>query len=100
MLSVGLCSQLACIWEASARKPGNVHRYCDFADVSYLDFLTSAAAIAPILEAAEGKPVGRTIFDAVAATQQVVATNTNLGIILLLAPLAAADRSKLLPAGL
>ena len=31
-LSVGLCAQLACILEATARKPGNVHRYHDFDD--------------------------------------------------------------------
>jgi triphosphoribosyl-dephospho-CoA synthase len=47
--SPGLCAQLACIWEASARKPGNVHRFRDFADASYLDYLASAAAIAPVL---------------------------------------------------
>ena len=40
--SLGLCAQLACIWEATARKPGNVHRFRDFADVGYLDFLVSA----------------------------------------------------------
>src|SRR5436305_1903466 len=46
---VALCAQLACIWEATARKPGNVHRHCDFEDATYLDFLLSAAAIAPLL---------------------------------------------------
>ena len=34
--------KLACIWEATARKPGNVHRFCDFDDTTYLDFLDSA----------------------------------------------------------
>jgi triphosphoribosyl-dephospho-CoA synthase len=88
MLPVGLCAQLACIWEATARKPGNVHRYCDFKDTSYLDFLVSAAAIAPVMETAWSRPVGETILAAVQATRQVVRVNTNLGIILLLAPLA------------
>ena len=90
MLSVGLCTQLACVWEATARKPGNVHRYRDFDDATYLDFILSAAASAPVLETAGVRPVGLTILEAVRATRQVVRTNTNLGILLLLAPLAAA----------
>src|SRR4051795_2927126 len=71
MLPVGLCVQLACVWEATARKPGNVHRYRDFEDVTYLDFILSAAAIAPVLESAVGRPVGQTILDAVRATRLV-----------------------------
>jgi triphosphoribosyl-dephospho-CoA synthase len=89
MPSVGQCTQIACIWEVTARKPGNVHPYQDFEDVTYLDFLTSAAAIAPILEHAAGNRIGRTILRCVEATRALAETNTNLGIILLLAPLAA-----------
>jgi triphosphoribosyl-dephospho-CoA synthase len=89
MLPVGLCAQLACIWEATARKTGNVHRFQDFTDLTYLDFLASAAAIAPVLERARGQRVGRTVLEGVRATRQVVTSNTNLGILLLLAPLAA-----------
>ncbi len=89
MPGVGLCVQLACVWEATARKPGNVHRFRDFEDASYLDFILSAAAVAPVMDAAPGRPVGETILGAVRATRQVAATNTNLGIVLLLAPLAA-----------
>lgn len=81
--------QLACIWEATARKPGNVHRYCDFADVTYLDFILSAAAIAPVLADADAARVGSTIHECVRRTRLVARSNTNLGIILLLAPLAA-----------
>jgi len=44
---IGLYAQVACVWEASARKPGNVHRYRDFEDSSYVDFLVSAAAAGP-----------------------------------------------------
>jgi triphosphoribosyl-dephospho-CoA synthase len=100
MLSVGLCSQIACIWEASARKPGNVHRFCDFDDSSYVDFLLSAAAMAPILETAAERGVGATVLAGVQATRQVVATNTNLGILLLLAPLATVPRDRDLRSGL
>jgi triphosphoribosyl-dephospho-CoA synthase len=89
MLEVGLCAQIACIWEATARKPGNVHRYRDFADTAYPDFLLSAAAIAPAMTTACQQRVGVTVFQAVRATRRVAGTNTNLGIVLLLAPLAA-----------
>jgi len=88
-LDVGLCVQTACVWEATARKPGNVHRFRDFADVSYLDFLLSAAAIAPVMSTACHRRVGATVLEAIAATRRVVASNTNLGVVLLLAPLAA-----------
>ena len=85
----GLLAQVACILEVTARKPGNVHRFADFADATYLDFLLSAAAIAGPMDGARGAGVGATILGAVEATRRVVATNTNLGMILLLAPLAA-----------
>jgi triphosphoribosyl-dephospho-CoA synthase len=88
-LSIGLCAQLACILEATARKPGNVHRYADFGDTTYLDFLLSAAAIGPVMDRAPGRSVGETVLEAVKATRRVVSANTNLGIILLLAPLAS-----------
>ena len=89
MLSIGLCVQLACIWEATARKPGNVHRYADFEDLTYLDLLNSAAAVAPVLHIASLSGVGEIVLESVKATRRVAPTNTNLGIILLLAPLAA-----------
>jgi len=100
MLSIGLCGQIACIWEATAWKPGNVHRFCDFDDSNYLDYLLSAAAIASVLESAGRQPVGKTILEGVRATRRVARTNTNLGILLLLAPLAAVPRDQELRAGL
>jgi triphosphoribosyl-dephospho-CoA synthase len=92
MISTGLCAQLACIWEATARKPGNVHRYRDFTDLTYADLIISAAAVAPVLETAPGRRVGETVLEGVRATRRLVQTNTNLGILLLLAPLAAVPR--------
>jgi len=89
--SLGIHAQLACIWEASARKPGNVHRFSDFKDVTYLDFLTSAATLGPIVAAAPDHSLGQTILEAVRLRRSVSETNTNLGIILLFAPLARAD---------
>lgn len=99
MLDAGLCAQIACIWEATARKPGNVHRYRDFDDSSYLDFLLSAAAIAPVLTTACRRRVGVTVLDAVRATRLAVNTNTNLGIVLLLAPLASVPGDEELRSG-
>jgi triphosphoribosyl-dephospho-CoA synthase len=98
MADVGLCAQVACVWEATARKPGNVTRFHDFADVTYLDFVLSAAAIGPAMAACRRK-VGATVLEAVRATRQVVRTNTNLGIVLLLAPLAAVPEGEDLRAG-
>src|SRR5438094_331987 len=69
MSDIGLFAQTACIWEATARKPGNVHPFTDFADTHYLDFLLSAAAIAPVLAQAPGRRIGQTVLDAVRATR-------------------------------
>ncbi len=96
---IGLCAQLACIWEATARKPGNVHRFADFADATYLDFIVSAAAVAPVFQTAPSRRVGQTILDAIRATRQITGTNTNLGMVLLLAPLASVPEGVELQAG-
>jgi len=79
----------ACVLEVRARKAGNVHPFRDFSNLTYGDFVVSADAIAPILARASKAGVGRTILDAVAATNERVGRNTNLGIVLLLAPLAS-----------
>jgi triphosphoribosyl-dephospho-CoA synthase len=79
----------ACLAELDALKPGNVHVFSDGHRLTTEQFAHSAAAAAAPL-AAPGARVGRRIHDAVAATQRAVRTNTNLGIILLCAPLAAA----------
>lgn len=88
-LSTGQLAALACLWEASASKPGNVHRAADFEDLTFVDFAMSAVAIVPAFEsAARGARLGTVVYDAVAATQQAIATNANLGSVLLMAPLA------------
>ena len=92
---LGLLAQLACIWEATAQKPGNVHRFADFADSSYLDFLMSAAAIAPVFDRADRLSVGELVLAAIQQAQNVVRTNAHLGTVLLLAPLAKAAPSIL-----
>jgi triphosphoribosyl-dephospho-CoA synthase len=97
---IGLYAQVACVWEASARKPGNVHRYRDFEDSSYVDFLVSAAAAGRVLDGAGGRPVGQTVLEGVRLTRCVAGNNTNLGILLLLAPLAKAAAGDGVRAGL
>src|SRR5262245_36670332 len=93
-LSIGQCATLACLLEATAPKVGNVHRGADFEDLTFTDFAVSAALIAPAMEAAASTGVGRAVLAAVCATRSVVATNTNLGMVLLIAPLAAVPRSQ------
>ncbi|MCH7753199.1 MAG: triphosphoribosyl-dephospho-CoA synthase, partial [Planctomycetes bacterium] len=92
MIPVGACATLACLWEVTAPKPGNVYRGADFEDLTYADFLTSAAVVGPILERSPDEGVGATVLAAVEATRAAVGTNTNLGMLLLLAPLAAVAR--------
>ncbi len=82
--------RLACLLEASARKVGNVHPAANFTTLKYEDFVRSAHAAAPAIARATTSTVGRSILDAVNATRTVCEHNTNLGIILLLAPLTAA----------
>jgi triphosphoribosyl-dephospho-CoA synthase len=85
--------------EVTAAKPGNVHRFADFESLHFLDFLLSAAAIAGPLDRARSEGLGRTVLAAVEATRRVVDSNTNLGMILLLAPLAAVEVGKSLEQG-
>jgi triphosphoribosyl-dephospho-CoA synthase len=94
----GKCGELACILEVTARKAGNVHPGQSFADLTHLDFLASARAIVPALDAE--LPPGEMVLQAMRATRDVVSTNTNLGILLLLAPLAVATRTGLSRANL
>ena len=79
----------ACREEIEAPKPGNVHVYAGGHDMQAAHFLTSAdVAAGPI--SAPGASVGTRILGAVEASFAAVGMNTNLGIILLCAPLAAA----------
>lgn len=83
-------AQIACLIEVSASKPGNVSRLYDFHDMRMEDFLLSAAAIGPAMRQAGQVSVGETILRAIQDTKRLVRANTNLGIVLLLAPLARA----------
>jgi len=99
-LTIGQCATLACLLEASAPKPGNVHRGADFEDMTFTDFAVSAAAIAPAMDAAVERGVGASVLTAIQTTRRLVPVNTNLGTVLLLAPLAAVPRSQPLQTGI
>ena len=89
-LDVGVVAQLACLLEVSAPKPGNVSPGRHFADARYEDFLASAAAIGGPLGGAGARPLGATIRLAIESTANWAGSNTNLGLVLVLAPLARA----------
>jgi triphosphoribosyl-dephospho-CoA synthase len=83
----------ACRDEIDALKPGNVHVFADGHRMTAAQFIRSAeAAAGPLTQ--PGARIGRRILGAVEATVAAVGTNTNLGIILLCAPLAAAAEQQ------
>ncbi|MBL8830326.1 MAG: triphosphoribosyl-dephospho-CoA synthase [Planctomycetaceae bacterium] len=98
-LTIGECATLACLWECTAAKPGNVHRGADFEDATYLDFVLSAQAIGPVFDRAAELRVGELVLAAVEATQRFVRHNTNLGMLLLFGPLARVPLDQPLQAG-
>lgn len=103
---IRMCGELACLLEVSATpKPGNVHRFRDFDDTKYEDFLAASVTFGKHLEdlamkglqLKEGKiswdqiNLGQNIFEAIKDSDFFyLGGNTNLGIILLLAPLSIA----------
>src|SRR5918997_1206906 len=88
--SVAGAAQLACVLEVAAEKPGNITPSHDFDDTSYEDMLRCAIAAGPELARAGERGVGETVLAVVEASRRVAPANTNLGIALLLAPLAKA----------
>jgi triphosphoribosyl-dephospho-CoA synthase len=99
-LTIGQLAQTACVWEVMARKAGNVCPGREFPDLTVDDFLKSAGAIAPVLDEAPHHPLGVTILRCIEETRKVVNTNTNLGIVLLLAPLASVPLDQPLEQGI
>ena len=100
VLSPGRLAQIACLLEVNARKPGNVHRLRDFPDLTFLDFVLSAGAIVEPLDRVDMSGVGEAVYRSIEATRRVVSTNTNLGMVLLLAPLASVPQGVGLRGGI
>jgi triphosphoribosyl-dephospho-CoA synthase len=76
----------ACLAEVEAMKPGNVHIFADGHGMQVQDFVKSAEASSAII-AQTDLGLGERIYHSVNATWQAVGCNTNLGIILLSAPI-------------
>jgi triphosphoribosyl-dephospho-CoA synthase len=81
--------QRACEIELQAFKPGNVSVYSPAHDMTVEDFILSAAVSADSVSN-PAYSLGEKIYYAVKATRDAVGCNTNLGIILLAAPLMQA----------
>jgi triphosphoribosyl-dephospho-CoA synthase len=78
------------VLEVSSEKPGNITPRHDFHDTTYEDMVRSAIAVGPALARAGERGVGDTVLAVVQASRRAAQANTNLGIALLLAPLARA----------
>jgi len=92
MTSAQLASayQQACLAEIEAIKPGNVHLFADGHGMQVQDFIQSAEVSAAVI-AKPDSTLGERIFQSVDATWQAVGCNTNLGIVLLCAPIIQAS---------
>ena len=87
--AVGERFREACLLELRAIKPGNVGYHAGGHGMTVRQFIDSADASSGAL-VATCNGVGERILNAVRATRERVGENTNLGIILLAAPLAEA----------
>jgi len=76
----------ACLMEVEAIKPGNVHVFADGHGMQVQDFIKSAEVSASVI-VQPGLTLGERIYQSVDATWQAVRCNTNLGIVLLCAPI-------------
>lgn len=89
----------ACITDIRAFKPGNVSIASPGHGMRADDFIASADAMAGAITAPVAD-VGERILRAIEATRTVVPVNTNLGIVLLCAPLAHAASARVDEPGL
>ncbi len=88
----GHCAALAAGLEASIPKPGNVGRGADFADTTLYDFLIAAQILGQEIDRGQAYGIGQVILNAVSSTRAATGNNPNLGIVLLLVPLARAAK--------
>ncbi len=92
--SIAALARAACLWEASAPKPGNVHPTASFVDMNYQHFVDSATIVGECFEGIETNldeaKVGTLVLKIVKSTRERVGINTNLGIALLIVPIGLA----------
>ncbi len=79
----------ACLAEVEALKPGNVHVFADGHGMQIQDFIQSAEVSSAVI-ARLNLCLGERIFYSIEATWHAVNCNTNLGIVLLCAPIVHA----------
>jgi triphosphoribosyl-dephospho-CoA synthase len=79
----------ACLREVNAFKPGNVSPSSPAHDMTLADFEASAKAISHAMSN-RSMSVGERILAGIKATREVTSQNTNLGIVLLFAPIISA----------
>ena len=82
----------ACILEATAPKAGNVFPGRSFKDLSHSDFMVAADITANCFNKNELR-ISQRMLNSVTQVRERLATNVNLGIVLLLGPLVAADEA-------
>ena len=94
-------AQIASALEVSGYpKPGNVHRTRNYDDMAFEDFIISGVVIGDTMRELAGHTktiedlsdanLGKYILDAVSETNNWIANNTNLGIMMMCVPIAAA----------
>ncbi len=81
--------KVACLAEIEALKPGNVHIFADGHGMQVQDFIQSATVSSAVI-AQPTFALGERIYHCVKTTWDAVNCNTNLGIILLCAPIIQA----------
>jgi len=92
--------EVACLLEATARKAGNVHPERSFDNLDFEDFVRAAPITASNFSDTEPATIGRRILKTVEDTNRVCRSNVNLGIAMLVAPLAAVDSNRSLENGI
>jgi len=80
--------------EVNALKPGNVNRFADGHGMTCDDFLLSAKLVTPIL-CDRRLSLGQRVLESVKITREYVGFNTNLGMLLLFAPIICAGERLL-----
>jgi triphosphoribosyl-dephospho-CoA synthase len=89
-MSVGDRVQIAIETECSSVKAGNVHPHASFHDLTHEHFMVAAKAIGRAIDEHVEDSVGQIVLQSVMAMMESAGTNTSLGTILLMAPLAVA----------
>ncbi|MBE6499492.1 MAG: ATP--dephospho-CoA triphosphoribosyl transferase CitG [Methanobrevibacter thaueri] len=90
-------AQIASALEVSGYpKPGNVHRTRDYDDMVFEDFIISGIVIGDTIREAcmdvdcDNPRLGKFILEAVRETDRWIKNNTNLGIVMMITPIAVA----------